>query len=144
VPGYFRAHCHQGACQKGCVDSHNQVAAQQSIFYMSLQDAQWSQGQGALPAHLHCCNLADSWRPRLQLVLTTKDQASAAEDALPVSYERLPSMVEVGDEIFLGRYLVTGAEEASLFLEVRPAGSGFRIQGVARSDMVCPQQPAAV
>jgi pyruvate kinase len=53
-------------------------------------------------------------------VLTTKDQQSAPKDALPVSYDKLPSMVEVGDEIFLGRYLVTGAEEASLFLEVAP------------------------
>ena len=66
----------------------------------------------------------------LQLVLTTKDQQSAAKDALPVSYERLPSMVEVGDEIFLGRYLVTGAEEASLFLEVRPCRP-------ARSGITC-------
>jgi hypothetical protein len=81
--------------------------------------------------------------PHPQLVLTTKDQASAAKDALPVSYERLPSMVEVGDEIFLGRYLVTGAEEASLFLEVIPFLS-VRPCRLARSDVVCPQQLAAL
>lgn len=73
--------------------------------------------------HLHVGHVPEDWRSDLQLVLTTKDQQSAAKDALPVSYERLPSMVEVGDEIFLGRYLVTGAEEASLFLEVNPADS---------------------
>ena len=66
----------------------------------------------------YTCTSLTAVRTALQLVLTTKSQQEAAKDALPVSYEKLPSMVEVGDEIFLGRYLVTGAEEASLFLEV--------------------------
>lgn len=56
--------------------------------------------------------------PGLQIVLTTKSIETAGKDQLPVSYDRLPQMVEIGDEIFLGRYLVTGAEEASLFMEV--------------------------
>jgi hypothetical protein len=89
--------------------------------------------------HQRSCSCAEGWQPRLQLVLTTKDQASAAKDALPVSYERLPSMVEVGDEIFLGRYLVTGAEEASLFLEVNTLAPSRLV----RSDMACAKQPAA-
>ena len=38
---------------------------------------------------------------------------------LPVSYPKLPSMVQTGDTIFLGRYLVTGSEESSCFLTVR-------------------------
>ena len=37
---------------------------------------------------------------------------------LPVSYPEFHSMVERGDTIFLGRYLVTGSEESSLFLHV--------------------------
>lgn len=41
---------------------------------------------------------------------------------LPVSYPKFHSMVERGDTIFLGRYLVTGSEESSLFLHVRWLG----------------------
>jgi len=52
------------------------------------------------------------------VVLTTKSKEEAGPNEFPVSYARLPSMVEVGDTIFLGRYLVTGADESSLFMEV--------------------------
>ena len=39
---------------------------------------------------------------------------------LPISYPKFPSMVERGDTVFLGRYLVTGSEESSTFLTVGP------------------------
>lgn len=54
------------------------------------------------------------------MTLTTKPAEEAAKDHFSVSYKNLPSMCEVGDTIFLGRYLVTGADESSLFMEARP------------------------
>lgn len=36
-----------------------------------------------------------------------------------INYAGFIDMVGVGDQIFLGRYLVTGADESSLYLEVR-------------------------
>ena len=43
---------------------------------------------------------------------------------LPVSYEKFTSMVQPGDTVFLGRYLVTGSEDSSLYLTVRPTFLG--------------------
>lgn len=37
---------------------------------------------------------------------------------LPITYPKFPAMCERGDQIFLGRYLVTGADESSVFLNV--------------------------
>ncbi len=56
----------------------------------------------------------------MQVVLTTKEGAVLSGKTLPVSYPKLPSMVQTGDTIFLGRYLVTGSEESSCFLTVCP------------------------
>ena len=42
-------------------------------------------------------------------------------NTLPVSYGKLGAMVQKGDTIFLGRYLVTGSEESSCYLTVRAA-----------------------
>ena len=56
----------------------------------------------------------------LQVVLTTREGAVMSGKTLPVSYPKLPSMVQPGDTIFLGRYLVTGSEESSCYLTVRP------------------------
>ena len=55
----------------------------------------------------------------LQIVLTTKSMSAAPRGTYPVNYPGLTQMVDEGDTIFLGRYLVTGADESSLFLEVR-------------------------
>ena len=46
---------------------------------------------------------------------------------LPVSYEKFTSMVQPGDTVFLGRYLVTGSEDSSLYLTVRPISLGFNM-----------------
>ena len=57
----------------------------------------------------------------MQLVITTRqaDLLSSENDSyLPISYPKFPSMVARGDTIFLGRYLVTGSEDSSLFLTV--------------------------
>ena len=55
----------------------------------------------------------------MQVVLTTRAGAEAKDNVLPVSYPKFCSMVEKGDTIFLGRYLVTGSEDSSLYLTVR-------------------------
>ena len=54
----------------------------------------------------------------LQVILSTKPGATIGGNLLPVSYSKFTSMVNVGDTIFLGRYLVTGSEESSCYLTV--------------------------
>ena len=54
----------------------------------------------------------------VQLVLSSKPEAQAGPGLLPISYAHLPDMAEVGDTIFLGRYLVTGSEDSSVYLTV--------------------------
>lgn len=55
-----------------------------------------------------------------QVTLTTGPApADGASTVLPVSYEKFTSMVQPGDTVFLGRYLVTGSEDSSLYLTVR-------------------------
>ena len=56
--------------------------------------------------------------PHLQVVISTKSVKDAAVGSFPINYPAFTAMVAVGDTIFLGRYLVTGADESSLFLEV--------------------------
>jgi hypothetical protein len=58
-----------------------------------------------------------------QVVLTTREGAKMEGNVLPVSYSKLGAMVQKGDTIFLGRYLVTGSEESSCFLTVRAGTS---------------------
>lgn len=38
---------------------------------------------------------------------------------LPVTYPKFAGMMEAGDTLYVGRYLVSGADSASLYLEVR-------------------------
>jgi len=53
------------------------------------------------------------------VTLTTGSAREGAGNVLPVSYEKFTSMVQPGDTVFLGRYLVTGSEDSSLYLTVR-------------------------
>ncbi len=55
------------------------------------------------------------------MTLTTGSAREGAGNVLPVSYEKFTSMVQPGDTVFLGRYLVTGSEDSSLYLTVRGA-----------------------
>ncbi|KAK9828408.1 hypothetical protein WJX81_005360 [Elliptochloris bilobata] len=59
----------------------------------------------------------------------------AAGNVLPVSYEKFTSMVQPGDTVFLGRYLVTGSEDSSLYLTV---------DSVGEKDVVCTAMNAGV
>ncbi|EIE23527.1 pyruvate kinase [Coccomyxa subellipsoidea C-169] len=56
------------------------------------------------------------------VILTTKEGATLSGNTLPVSYPKFTSMVQKGDTIFLGRYLVTGSEESSCYLTVEEVG----------------------
>jgi hypothetical protein len=53
-----------------------------------------------------------------------------------VTYPRFADMAEAGDSIYLGRYLVSGADTASLYLKARPAAgaaeTGADWRGLAR------------
>ena len=58
-------------------------------------------------------------------ISTTLHRPSAPSDVectdtvFPVTYPRFAEMVEEGDNVYMGRYLVSGADSASLYLEVR-------------------------
>lgn len=63
--------------------------------------------------------------PCPQVVITTVEAPSPEDDVDPntfyINYPGFTDMVGVGDQVFLGRYLVTGADESSLYLEVSPS-----------------------
>uniref|UniRef100_A0A061QK13 Pyruvate kinase n=1 Tax=Tetraselmis sp. GSL018 TaxID=582737 RepID=A0A061QK13_9CHLO len=64
-----------------------------------------------------------------QVTLTTRD-AEASSELLPVTFPGFPSMCQIGDEIFIGRYLVTGAESASCYARVVELESDASMSGL--------------
>lgn len=56
-----------------------------------------------------------------RVVITTDTTVDCTNELLPVTYPKFPAMCQPGDQIFLGRYLVTGADDSSVFLEVEEA-----------------------
>lgn len=55
----------------------------------------------------------------MQLTITQNPKAQASNEILPVSYPKFTTMIQKGDTIFIGRYLVTGSEDSSLYVKVR-------------------------
>lgn len=53
-----------------------------------------------------------------ELVVTTDETAVASSTKLPISYPHFALMCQPGDSLFIGRYLVNGADQSSLYLEV--------------------------
>ncbi len=53
-----------------------------------------------------------------ELVVTTDETAVASSTKLPISYPHFAHMCQPGDSLFVGRYLVNGADQSSLYLEV--------------------------
>lgn len=53
-----------------------------------------------------------------ELVVTTDETAVASSTRLPISYPHFAHMCQAGDHLFVGRYLVNGADQSSLYLEV--------------------------
>jgi len=52
------------------------------------------------------------------VTITTDPAAECTNSVFPITYPKFPQMCQSGDSIFIGRYLVTGSEASSLFLEV--------------------------
>lgn len=70
-----------------------------------------------------------------KITITTRELECNAEDGvLPISYPRFAGMVQKGDTIFLARYLVTGSEESSLYLQV---------DEVTETDVICTAKTTA-
>ncbi|MEW5314599.1 MAG: hypothetical protein WDW38_006082 [Sanguina aurantia] len=72
-------------------------------------------GDDGWPMHEETFNITSGQT----VVLTTRKDVDAANDLLPVTYDKFHTMVEKGDMIYVGRYLVCGADVASLYLEVK-------------------------
>ena len=53
-----------------------------------------------------------------RVTITIDPDAECSNTVFPVTYPKFPAMCQEGDSIFVGRYLVTGAEDSSLFMEV--------------------------
>ena len=62
------------------------------------------------------------------VTVTPRPDAVLSPTLLPVTYGGLAEMVAPGDQLFVGRYLVNGAETSSLYLEVKE---------VRGADVVC-------
>lgn len=54
----------------------------------------------------------------MQIIITQNPEAEPSDEVLPVSYPKFTSMIQKGDLIFIGRYLVTGSEDSSLYVKV--------------------------
>ncbi len=52
------------------------------------------------------------------ITITTREDAVACESVLPIMYPKFHLMAQKGDIIYIARYLVSGAESSSLYLEV--------------------------
>lgn len=76
------------------------------------------------PEHVHDMQVTEGQR----LIITQNPNAKASNEVLPVSYPKFTTMVQKGDTIFIGRYLVTGSEDSSLYVMVDD------IQG---NDVIC-------
>ena len=48
----------------------------------------------------------------------THTDVECSDTVLPVTYDRFTDMVEAGDSVYMGRYLVSGSDSASLYLKV--------------------------
>lgn len=63
-----------------------------------------------------------------RVTITTDTSLDCTNEVLPITYPKFPAMCEPGDQIFLGRYLATGADDSSVFLKV---------EEVSGTDVVC-------
>ncbi|KAL3153441.1 hypothetical protein ABBQ38_011776 [Trebouxia sp. C0009 RCD-2024] len=66
------------------------------------------------PEHVHDMQVTEGQK----LTITQNPEAKASNEVLPVSYPKFTTMVQTGDTIFIGRYLVTGSEDSSLYVTV--------------------------
>lgn len=52
------------------------------------------------------------------VTVTTRADVAASSTMLPITYDKFTEMAQKGDTIYVGRYLVSGADSASLYLDV--------------------------
>eukprot|EP00879_Flechtneria_rotunda_P021199 GHRR01022332.1.p1 GENE.GHRR01022332.1~~GHRR01022332.1.p1 ORF type:complete len:557 (+),score=186.89 GHRR01022332.1:438-2108(+) len=69
------------------------------------------------------------------LTLTTRD-IECTDTLLPVTYPKFAGMMEAGDTLYVGRYLVSGADSASLYLEVIEVLDGCDVVCIAKNEAV--------
>ncbi|KAG1667784.1 hypothetical protein FOA52_010821 [Chlamydomonas sp. UWO 241] len=62
------------------------------------------------------------------VTITTREDVEASAELLPINYSDFTKMVQPADKIFIARYLASGAEGSSLYLEV---------QEVTETDVIC-------
>ncbi len=60
-----------------------------------------------------------------QVIITTRTDVEASGAVLPITYDKFTEMAQKGDTIYIGRYLVCGADSASLYLEVLDVQGGW-------------------
>ena len=95
---------------------HNHSCAdQQYLSSMADHTCEWCalRAQG-WPTHKEVLEV----KKGQELVVTTDETAVASSTRLPISYPHFAHMCQAGDHLFFGRYLVNGADQSSLYLEV--------------------------
>ncbi|EFJ40338.1 cytosolic pyruvate kinase [Volvox carteri f. nagariensis] len=70
-----------------------------------------------------------------QVVITTRTDVDASGSVLPITYNKFTEMAVKGDTVYIGRYLVCGADSASLYLEVVDV-QGDDVVCIAKNDAV--------
>lgn len=70
-----------------------------------------------------------------EVVVTTDINAVASSSCLPITYPNFHNLVNIGDTLFIGRYLVSGADDSSLYLEVKSV-EGNNVKCTAQNDAV--------
>ncbi|KXZ44880.1 hypothetical protein GPECTOR_61g833 [Gonium pectorale] len=70
-----------------------------------------------------------------QVIITTRPDVVASGAVLPITYSKFTEMAVKGDTIYVGRYLVCGADSASLYLEVVDV-RGDDVICIAKNDAV--------
>lgn len=59
------------------------------------------------------------------VTVTTRPDVQASSTVLPITYDKFTEMAQKGDTIYVGRYLVSGADSASLYLDVVDVQGGI-------------------
>ena len=61
------------------------------------------------------------------LTVSADPNAQSSDSILPITYSNFPDMCHAGDTLFVGRYLVNGADQSSLYLQARLSQTSFII-----------------
>ncbi|KAL3159599.1 hypothetical protein ABBQ38_010011 [Trebouxia sp. C0009 RCD-2024] len=70
-----------------------------------------------------------------EVIVTTDLNAVASSSCMPITYPNFHNLVNAGDTLFIGRYLVSGADDSSLYLEVSSV-DGCNVKCTAQNDAV--------